>query len=101
MDSLKTVIVMQVRNVDVQDQSGGNGEREEGTNAYVTEVEGMEMGVREMLTSMFLTVIIGLMMILFMDQGVRVEEIGSKINMKCLWNILLCMRCPVSTQLDT
>lgn len=56
-----------MRNDDVQDQSGGNGDGEEGTSVYITEVEWMEMGVREMLTSMFLTVIIGWIMVFFRD----------------------------------
>lgn len=73
---------MKLRNYDVQDQSGGNGEGEEKTDAYVTAVEWTEMGVRDTLTFMFLTMTIGRKMVLFMDQGIREDRVEGKINVK-------------------
>ena len=62
--------VIQVRNNDVQGYSDGNGDGEEGTYAYVTEVEWMDVVVREMLTFMVLTMILGWIMVLY--------ELGNK-----------------------
>lgn len=62
--------VIQVRNNDVQDYCDGNGDGEEGTYAYVTKVEWMDVVVREMLTFMVLTMIIGWIMVLY--------ELGNK-----------------------
>lgn len=53
--------VIQVRNKDVQDYSDGSGDGE---------VEWMEVAVREMLTFMVLTMIIGWIMVLY--------ELGNK-----------------------
>lgn len=92
---------MQVRNDDIQDQSGGNGDGGEGTNTYVSEVEWMEMKVREMLTSMFLTMMIRWIVVFFMDEDIKEEGICGKLNMKCLWDTQVCMTCSVSMQLGT